>query len=676
MQQHRAIRPFLRIALPVAVAAVLVCLAFVNVLVVKTWSGHPEDGVLWRKEGSNVVAVDVARDGAGVRSGIQARDVLLMIDRTEIASPADINAIVHAAPEGREFEYVIVRATAEVPVSVRVRPMPIVARGLYYSLALVGVFTLVVGASVRLRRPSDPATLHFFWLTVSFFGVLAFTPAGRYDRLDYFFEWADLVARLMLPPLLLHFAFVFPERPNPWIRSDAGRAILPVFYLPALLLGGGRALLVAGGLRGPQATVPLERIELLAYLYLTLCLVGGLLLMIRALARLRSVTARRQLRWIIWGSTVGAVPFVVLYVLPLLIGHAPPYTEYSAVLLGCVPLSFASAIVRYRLMDIEVNIKKGLVGATVVLALAAIYGATREVARRVLASDSDSAFWGLFATLVAALVAPWLWRIIQGALDRLYYRDRYDYRRALVTFARDLNSDLDFDRLSSKLVERVRETLGIDRLALYVPGPRERGRMLPVAAAGWDGHTPPPIASASSLAARLAAGDTIVIDDPVPARRLAADESGDWRDAGLYSFVPCVAKDSTIAVLAAGRRPPGEPLSSEDMALLGAVAPQAATALENARLYGELQSKANEIERLRQFSDSVVESLTDGLVVVNLDDRLVGQLFRAQESGPRDFRSDFRTRERELRRRFRETPVLTTFLTKSRKGFKYISSAP
>jgi two-component system, NtrC family, sensor kinase len=76
-------------------------------------------------------------------------------------------------------------------------------------------------------------------------------------------------------------------------------------------------------------------------------------------------------------------------------------------------------------------------------------------------------------------------------------------------------------------------------------------------------------------------------------------------------------------VIAMGRRPDSEPLSSEDMALLGAVAAQAATALENARLYGELGRKAHEIEQLHQFSDSVVESLTDGLIVVDLDDRVL-----------------------------------------------------
>src|SRR6185369_8542729 len=95
------------------------------------------------------------------------------------------------------------------------------------------------------------------------------------------------------------------------------------------------------------------------------------------------------------------------------------------------------------------------------------------------------------------------------------------------------------------------------------------------------------------------------------------------REAGFYSFVPCVSNDLTIAVMAVGRRAHGEPLSSEDMSLLTAVAGQAATAIENARLYSQLQDKANEIETVRQFNANVVESLTDALVVVDLHDRVL-----------------------------------------------------
>ena len=96
-----------------------------------------------------------------------------------------------------------------------------------------------------------------------------------------------------------------------------------------------------------------------------------------------------------------------------------------------------------------------------------------------------------------------------------------------------------------------------------------------------------------------------------------------WRDAGLHYFVPCVSEEGTIAVLALGGRASGEPLSSEDMTLLNAVASQVATAIENGRLYTQLQVKAAEVDRIREFNENIIESLNDGLVVLDLEDRVL-----------------------------------------------------
>ena len=67
------------------------------------------------------------------------------------------------------------------------------------------------------------------------------------------------------------------------------------------------------------------------------------------------------------------------------------------------------------------------------------------------------------------------------------------------------------------------------------------------------------------------------------------------------------------------------------MALLAAVAAQAATALENGRLYRQLRMKADELERMREFSENILESLNDGLVVVNPDDRIIRWNRRLEE---------------------------------------------
>ena len=122
---------------------------------------------------------------------------------------------------------------------------------------------------------------------------------------------------------------------------------------------------------------------------------------------------------------------------------------------------------------------------------------------------------------------------------------------------------------------------------------------------------------------RLDAGHTVALDDPIAAARFAAEEVEFWRDAGIYYFVPCVFEGGAIAVLALGRKDNDEPFNSEDLALLTAVAGQVATAIENGRLYRQLHLKAEELGRMREFNENILESLDDGLAVFDLEERIV-----------------------------------------------------
>ena len=623
-------RAWLKSTLHLAVVAALLWLAAAN-LRTRASFNEVEDGVLWRDTGGVITAVDVAPRSPAQSAGVKRGDVLEMVDGQPVVSERQVLDALHAARKGQTLRYTITRLDEARVFDVAVAPVPSGSRTQYFILAAVGIFTLLVGAGVRLRRPENQATLHFFWLTVAFFGVLSLSFSGTLNTLDWVFYWGDVAAMLLLPPLFVHFALMFPERPDSWTRSDAGRTLLPVLYVPALLLGLGR---VAAILRSEGSVVSsmialIERVELL---HLAGALVVGLFLMIRALGRVRSVTARRQLRWIVWGTGMGAAPFVVGYGVPYALGF-DPWTgfEWSAILLGLVPLAFASAIVRYRLMDVEVIIKRGLVYAAAVTAIIAIYAVLLELAQ-VMGRDEHNPVIAFLATMIVVLLSHPVKNAIQTGLDRVYYRDRYDYRRALVGFARDLNSDLDLQRLSERLVHRITETLVIDRMALLL-APASSLReddFVPIAHAGFAGD-PPPLNGTSEAGMRLISGHTLNLDDPLTQRRIASRELEFWREYGVHYFVPCVSKEGTIAVMALGRKASSEPLSSEDMALLAAVAAQAATALENGRLYRQLHVKADELDRLREFSDNILESLNDGLAVVNRDDRVLRWNRRLEE---------------------------------------------
>ena len=140
-------------------------------------------------------------------------------------------------------------------VDLQIAPIPNGARPFYFLLASIGIFTLLVGAAVRLRRPRDPATLHFFWLSVAFFGLFTFSFSGRLDRLDWIFYWGDALSILLLPALFLHFALVFPQRSQPWAGRGTGRVLGPLIYAPALILGAARVIALARS-GGERAALP------------------------------------------------------------------------------------------------------------------------------------------------------------------------------------------------------------------------------------------------------------------------------------------------------------------------------------------------------------------------------------------------------------------------------------
>ena len=604
--------------------ATLLGLGLANIAMRATWN-EVEDGVLWVLGPDGVTAAAVASEGPGHDSDVRPGDVLLAIDAQPIDRPADVTATLHASQGGARLRYTLLRLSARDTRQVTLAPLSRGNTALYYVLATVGIFTLIVGAAVRYRRPGDEATLHFFWLCLAFFGAFTFSFNGRLDRLDWVFYWADAVSILLLPPLFLHFTLVFPERPRSWIRSTMGRTMLPLVYLPAAALGLARALAVARAPLDPKfytgVIAALDRID---PLYLSICLAIGLVVPVRAFRHVRSVTARRQLRWIVWGTALGAIPFAVGYAIPWALGLTPSLPmELSAIPLSLVPLAFASAIVRYRLMDVEVIVKRVLVWAAAIGAIAGLYVVLLRVATEGLSGTANGQQWviAILATLVVLLAASPVKNAIQAALDRAFYRDRYDYRRALVGFARDLNEDLDLDRLAERLVSRVMETLLVDRMVLFLAD-ESTGDYRPLRAAGFA-MTPPELVRRSGLGGRLEAGHVVALDDPLAARRFTEDEIEFWRDWGLLYFVPCVSKDGTIAVLALGRNENAEPLSSEDMALIGTVAGQVATALENGRLYRQLHVKAGELDRLREFSENVLQSLDDGLVVADPDSRIL-----------------------------------------------------
>ncbi len=102
---------------------------------------------------------------------------------------------------------------------------------------------------------------------------------------------------------------------------------------------------------------------------------------------------------------------------------------------------------------------------------------------------------------------------------------------------------------------------------------------------------------------------------PVSVRRSIAELE-------LTYYLPCSARGRTIAYLGVSRTESGDFLSSEDVELLVTLSGYVGIAIDNAMLYRSLARKVEEYERLKEFSENIVESINVGILAADLEDRV------------------------------------------------------
>ncbi|MGH9335368.1 MAG: ATP-binding protein, partial [Vicinamibacteria bacterium] len=368
--------------------------------------------------------------------------------------------------------------------------------------------------------------------------------------------------------------------------------------------------------------------------YLAIMSILAFLAFVKSHQRAKSVTVKKQTKWIVWGTGFGTMPFVVFYAVPYLLGINPGLTmELSVVPLALIPLAFAYAIVKYRLMDVEILFKRGMVYTLATSAVGGLYLAIFLAGAHYLVGDEHSTILALLSAIMVVLVFTPIKSRIQVGIDRLFYRERYDYRRALLAFSRDLNAHLDLDHLSSRLVERISDTFEVEKVALLVPGRRD-AELTVQAGQGLNERewADAKLDHGSPLYRRLARGEAVYYGDEDSSRSDSRAPGASHPSAspdealgvgGLSYAIPCRSHDKVVGVILLGRRWDQSALSSEDMDLLTMLSGQAATALENARLYRSLEQKAEDFAALKEHSENTIESLEAGILVLDLEGKVV-----------------------------------------------------
>ncbi len=606
MKQRKNIRHFLLFFDLVILA---LCIAGVEQSRQKAGLGADIDTFAARDGFPSMLIHFVRSDSSTLKDG----DTLLSIGDYSIRNPVDVEQIVDQFSIGT-----VERVTVRRDGSTRTERVTLVP---YYSTldvvvqaAAIAVF-FFLALFVVAQRPRDPAALQFHHLVVIVACVMAFT-MGRYTMephgLGHFLRALFPLSNAFVGSLLLHFSLVFPHSGKLSFRATAA-----LHFLPA-------AVAVWGCIASYQATMPFDLSA--APSYYSAMTAGKGLLGIGAVASIGVFVTRfihehdsgyrRQIAWAMTGTIISTVAYVfwqlstsgnVQAYLPSSVIRIFEAVHMNEIVLNAALLVTASfmviGIIRYRIFNIEVLLKRGTVYALVLTILILVYAGFLAFAVRLIGARSETAHFSIsIAALVFDLILFMPTRgLVQRMIDRTFFRVDYNFRKALRTISERVLAGVQPEDVARVMISgldsllhlhgiMVMEVQGEDQLLVLdrqgFPRWRYAGlhihpdrlRKLPIQ----------PLVFGSSIEPEM----DVVRSDMGFARR--------YEIAMIYAIR---AEDGTVVgLLVIGHKKSSLRFTLEDIDLIRSVTLQAGLQFERLQLQQRLLRQRHEAERLRELN--------------------------------------------------------------------------
>ncbi|HEX5875412.1 MAG TPA: ATP-binding protein [Pyrinomonadaceae bacterium] len=602
----------------------------------------PWDGVEWVDTNEGITARTIERGSAADRAWLLPGDRLLGVSLNgrvpeQIQYARDVQIYLEEARVGGQVHYLMQRPsyTGMGPYWADLDNLGAIhkwtPRVIYINV--IGLVFLFVGFFVLFKQGGRaPYALHFATFSLAAFVFLFYTPVGSYRDLDLAIAVLDNAAFILFAPLFMHFCLLYPTRQQ-LFPTRRWRTV--ALYVPAILLLGFSVVVFLrdeiGKAFSPFRSIPVtEQLIGLFYwvcfLHFAAALIISAGLLVQTFVNARTAMVRQQLKWVVWGTLLSVTPFTLLYGLVYLFG-APAdrwLTDVAILPLALIPFAFGYSVLRYRLMDVELVVRRVFVYALTTLAISLLIGAV-VFTGGLYAFGSEQFSSGeitlrvvvvVLAMAAIVMVAGPVKTFLQEQVDRVFYGERYDLRNSLLDFGRTLSATTALDPLLDALVSRLQQVLNVERVAIFIESRNSTSGYEVARAAGLPSQIVAPPDFREMIRVRSAETGIVRADDID--LDLNSDTTVSVRRA-LHYFVPCVVRGRMVAVIGLGRSVDGAMLSSEDVEILRTVSGYVAVAIENSLLYMDQQERAGELKHLKEFNESIIESINVGLLAVNLD---------------------------------------------------------
>ncbi len=599
----------------------------------------------------SIYVYNVAPNSPAERAGLRPRDAIIAINGHLLTSIDFYEQTWRDSHPGDPVDVTVRRPNVRDPVTLHAvfratqpdqASESLVRSSVAQIVGLFPLFFLLVGFPVLFLRIDDPMA----WLLAALF--TCFIAAPSFHNLPLYHwplrEFLEVFQSLFygsLSGLFYLFFAVFPERSKldrwaPWLKWVA-LAFCFSQALPGLAVGNPRWPVWVNQLLGFNNADRIRRLVSLTFIIL-----GMVSLIWNRLSKETSPESRRKSRVMLGGMMFGFLPLVLERFIEEFTGYRRSYwvDTLLALTLLLYPLSFGYAVVKHRVLEIPVLLRRSaryvLVqrSFSVLLllgALAAVFLFSRFFSGVFAAhSQAGMALSACFGVALVWASAPFVKRGSQR-IDRAFFRSSYDARIILQDLAEKTRSVTDRGELAALLDRHLMQALHPKSLVIYAAGAdgllHAVGREVP---AGLE-SLKPDVPLLQKLAAYGRAWDV-----PPPDSRDAL-ENFPYEPFAPECLVPLLGHGAQlVGLIVLGQPLSEEPYSNEDKRLLDSVAGQTAIALENIRMAEHIADRmqverraAHEIEIARDVQSRLFPQVMPPLATLDY----TGSCIQARQVG-------------------------------------------
>ena len=334
---------------------------------------------------------------------------------------------------------------------------------------LVGLsFWLTSVFLIKEKYGEAPVTV-LYWVLM-LFSVATMTSPGKYftgtDITAFTVRAAHVTSYFLGAVTFLNFTFVFPR-----IRIRNYKVFVKILYIISGLYSILQVIvqLYSISVNSSEWIFRMAVLWEITEVLLLICILSGALNLFLYYRKISDIREKHKMKWIFWGLTAGVYPFLLLWLLPGLLGFNEIIREeYLLAFMVFVPLFFAMAVVKYHVFEIDVFIKRSILYSSLTFITIAIYFAAVSLTA-FFANDLIKEYSNLISISLILLIAfifnP-LQNKLRNIIDRSFYREKYNFEKTVSAFTAGIKDQNTISGLCRFVIKEIKKIIPVEKIAL------------------------------------------------------------------------------------------------------------------------------------------------------------------------------------------------------------------